>query len=287
MIVISALIILWISGFDGHRDTPFEALHCILLGVVKYLYRDAIASVPSGQHSNLYARWASFDTRGLYCAPVQPVTMVQYARSLVGKEFRVVLQAAPFVLFEYISPEHRQLWTLSAHLSSYIFQHEITNKAEYLAELKTLVDRFLAQIIKMTAQWSNKPKLHMLTHLAYSIERFGPAILFATEIFESFNGVLRAASVHTNRHSPGRDIATSFLDDNLLRVLVTGASFEDSKLNIRTCAGPKVLEVFEAPAIQKGLGWNPDWDKATEISARCKGGINSTFPIPKMPAHSK
>lgn len=233
------------------------------------MYRDAIASIPAGQHQQLYAQWASFDTSGLYCPPIQPVTMVQYARSLVGKEFRVVLQAAPFVLFQYISSEHRVLWTLLAHLASYIFQHEISNKSEYLAELKLLVDRFLAQIVKMSARWTNKPKLHMLTHLAHSIERFGPAILFATEIFESFNGVLRAASVHTNRHSPGRDIATSFLDDALLRVLMTGSTFEDSKLNIRTCAGSKVLQVFDSPAIQKGLGWNKDWDQQTPTKAKC------------------
>ncbi|KAI9631581.1 hypothetical protein KEM48_014232 [Puccinia striiformis f. sp. tritici PST-130] len=62
----------------------------------------------------------------------------------------------------------------------------------------------------MTAQWSNKPKFHMLLHLPASIKRYGPACLFATEKFESFNGVVRNASIHSNRGSPGRDIAITF-----------------------------------------------------------------------------
>lgn len=234
------------------------------------MYRDAVASIPAAQHFKLHAQWASFDTSGLSCAPVRPVTMVQYARSLVGKEFRVVLQAAPYILFDYIFQDHRELWTLLSHLCCYIFQPQISNKAVYLEELQNLVNRFLAHIFKMTTQWTNKPKLHMLTHLAHLIKRFGPAILFATEGFESFNGVLRAASIHTNRQSSGRDIATSFLEDNLLCALLTGATFEDSKLNIRSCAGVKVLGVFESPAIQKALGWNPEWDQQTKFSVRCE-----------------
>lgn len=52
-----------------------------------------------------------------------------------------------------------------------------------------------------------KPKFHFLVHLTSYIRRFGPALLFSTERFESFNGVFRAASMFSNRHSPSRDIA--------------------------------------------------------------------------------
>lgn len=107
--------------------------------------------------------------------------MVKYCGSLVGKEFRVVLQAAPFILFPYISQESLHVWTLLAHLGSYILQPKISNKGQYLVELKVVTNRFLRALIHTTSQWTNKPKIHMLTHLAFAIERFGPAALFSTE----------------------------------------------------------------------------------------------------------
>lgn len=59
-------------------------------------------------------------------------------------------------------------------------------------------------------------------HLGDHIRRFGPAILFATESFESFNSVIRAKSVHSNRQAPSRDIAFAFAHANRVRSLVCG-----------------------------------------------------------------
>lgn len=38
-------LISFLSAFDGHQDTPVEALHVVLLGVAKYLYRDMVAGL--------------------------------------------------------------------------------------------------------------------------------------------------------------------------------------------------------------------------------------------------
>ncbi|KAG0141563.1 hypothetical protein CROQUDRAFT_26617, partial [Cronartium quercuum f. sp. fusiforme G11] len=64
--------------------------------------------------------------------PVQPITMTQFANSMVGKEFRVVVQAAPFVLFPYLTGEKCHLWTLLAKMYSYVFQTELSKKDHYL-----------------------------------------------------------------------------------------------------------------------------------------------------------
>ena len=100
----------------------------------------------------------------------------------------------------------------------------------------------------------------MLIHLACSIKRFGPPALYATQTEESYNGVMRKSSVHSNRQSPGRDIATNFNNYNLARLLLSGGLFHDSHLNILTKAGPGVLKYFEKKTIQKGLGWNSTWN---------------------------
>lgn len=94
----------------------------------------------------------------------------------------------------------------------------------------------------------------MLTHLASSIERFGPPSLSTTETFEGYNGVTRNASVHSNRQAPGRDIANSYNNERLLKILLSGGSFVDSKLGMRATASAKLCDLFRHGEIRKGLG---------------------------------
>ncbi|KAH9820635.1 hypothetical protein DFH28DRAFT_1218091 [Melampsora americana] len=212
-----------LDGFDGHLDTPVEILHVVLLGVVKYLFRDAMDNLSDAALPSVMARWKSFDPKGLNIPPIQPKTMTHHYQSLVGKDFRTVLQTVPFVLFPHFSQARRHL-------------------------------------IYWTAQWTNKPKFHMLIHLVESIDRFGPLLLCATETFESFNGILRWASVRSNRHNPGLQIATTFMYSRLLRLLFSGASFWDYKKNCRATAGKEVVKLFSNnPWIQKDLGYNSKW----------------------------
>jgi hypothetical protein len=69
----------------------------------------------------------------------------------------------------------------------------------------------------------------MLIHLPESILRYGPASLFATEKFESYNGVLRNTSIHSNRHSPGQDISITFSNYHSFRQILSGSTFCDQK----------------------------------------------------------
>ena len=65
-------------------------------------------------------------------------------------------------------------------------------------------------------------------HLPDHIRRFGPAMLFATEAFESFNAIIRGKSVHSNRHAPSRDIAHAFAESNGVRHILSGGRFQKS-----------------------------------------------------------
>jgi hypothetical protein len=94
------------------------------------------------------------------------------------------------------------------------------------ATLEYEIQQFLIRTAKWTAAWFNKPKFHILVHLPDHIRRFGPAILFATEAFESFNAVIRAKSIHSNRQAPSRDIARAFAQGNRIRHLVSGGLFQ-------------------------------------------------------------
>ncbi|KAG0139413.1 hypothetical protein CROQUDRAFT_15724, partial [Cronartium quercuum f. sp. fusiforme G11] len=68
----------------------------------------------------------------------------------------------------------------------------------------------------------NKPKIHQLQHLVDMIQQLGPAPLFGTKKFKSYNTVLCEASVHSNHQSPSHDIATTFMTANLLCMLLSG-----------------------------------------------------------------
>ncbi|KAH9815167.1 hypothetical protein DFH28DRAFT_1107682 [Melampsora americana] len=243
-----------LTGFDGHADTPVESLHVVLLGVTKYLYRDMIAKLSTAELFTIQGRWELFEISGLNVAPIQSRNMVHYANSLLGKDFCVVLQAAPFVFFDFLSNDYRHCWISLAHISLYIFQTQIFDKQAYLADLNVVVACFLNQLVHLTAPWTNKPKFHMLTHLSFSVDRFGPPSLFLTEKMEAQNGVTRIASVHSNRHAPGKDISNTFNNRRLLRMLISGGSFFDRKLGFRATASKLFRDMFNTKEIRQSLG---------------------------------
>ncbi|KAJ4465772.1 hypothetical protein C8J55DRAFT_410230, partial [Lentinula edodes] len=167
-------------GLNPHQDTPVEVLHVCLLGVVKYFWRDAVARTKK-DHDILIARLASFDTTGLGISPLAGRTLVTYAGSLTGRDFRAVVQVAPFVLHGLIMDDQLELWKSLSALCTLIWQPKINDIDQYLEELKKTIDHFLDCSCCLTSRWFNKPKFHVLLHLPDHIRRFGPTMLFATE----------------------------------------------------------------------------------------------------------
>jgi hypothetical protein len=117
----------------------------------------------------LTALWYSFNTKSLNIPSIRPDSMVQYSSSIIGKDFRIILQAAPFIFFQFMTPSRIKIWTSLCNLASLIFQTHIDDMSVYIADLKNLIDIFLNQIIQDSGQWVNKPKFHMLLHLPDSI----------------------------------------------------------------------------------------------------------------------
>ncbi|KAI0670253.1 hypothetical protein C8Q78DRAFT_975449 [Trametes maxima] len=217
-----------IKGLDAHQDTPVEILHVVLLGFVKYFWRDLV----QGQLKNkdkekelLITRLSSLDVSGLGLSPLAGRTLVQYAGSLTGRDFRAISQVAPFVIYDMVSPECYEAWASLSRLVPLIWQPVIEDVKDHLKTLDEAIKNFLLCTAQWNVRWFNKPKFHIIIHLVDHICRFGPASLFATEAFESFNAVIRAKSVHSNRQAPSRDIARSFAQGNRIRHLLSGGYF--------------------------------------------------------------
>ncbi|KAK7037199.1 hypothetical protein R3P38DRAFT_3481335 [Favolaschia claudopus] len=217
-----------IKGLDPHQDTPVEILHVILLGFVKYLWRDLVQlqlNKKEDKKALLMTRLSSLDVSGLGISPLAGRTLVQYSGSLVGRDFRAIAQVAPFVVYDLVSDECFKTWQALSKLVPLVWQPNIENIDSHIALLTAEIENFLLCAARWTNRWFNKPKFHIIVHLPAHIRRFGPAILFATEAFESFNAIIRQKSVHSNRHAPSRDIAQGFAQGNRIRHLLSGGLF--------------------------------------------------------------
>ncbi|KAL6306470.1 hypothetical protein BKA93DRAFT_840752 [Sparassis latifolia] len=192
-----------IKGFDPHCDTPVEILHVILLGFVKYMWRDVVQNQLKNKDDkkNLLATClSSLDVSGLGISALAGNTLVQYCGSLTGRDFCAIAQAAPFVIYDLVPADCLETWVALSKLIPLIWQPEIENLDVHLNVLEHEMRHFMLCAARWTIRWFNKPKFHIFLHLIEHIRWFEPAILFATEAFESFNAIIRAKSGNRIRH---------------------------------------------------------------------------------------
>lgn len=112
-----------------------EILHVILLGFVKYFWRDAVSRQSKSGKEILKARINSFDASSLGLAAPRGNTLVQYAGSLTGRDFRLVVQIAPAVLYGLIPDAAYEAWLALCRLVPLAYQPEILDLSDYLVSL--------------------------------------------------------------------------------------------------------------------------------------------------------
>jgi len=114
------------------------------------------------------------------------------------------------------------------------------------SKLSTTIEAFL----NITAECSpsiliSKPKFHFLVHLPAYIRRFGLALIFSTERYESFNHVFRLTCIHSNRQAPSRDSCNTFASHDTTKHIVTGGSWIDNTTGKWVRAGSKILAFMQ------------------------------------------
>jgi len=99
-----------------------------------------------------------------------------------------------------------------------------------------------------------KYKLHVLSHIKEDIRRFGPAILFATEIFECWNVVFRLCSILSNHQAPSCDIANTLADMERFKHQVSGGWWKTTAGYVQ--AGSNIRNfLLRHRELQRRLGW--------------------------------
>lgn len=119
-------------GFDPHQDTPVEILHVILLGFVKYYWRDAMVQLSDEQKTILTHRLSSLDVSALGVSPLVEDTLVKYAHSLTGSNFHIIAQVALFVLYNLLPKQAYDAWLALSVLIPLVWQPAIEDIESYL-----------------------------------------------------------------------------------------------------------------------------------------------------------
>ncbi|KAF8524727.1 hypothetical protein JB92DRAFT_2703097 [Gautieria morchelliformis] len=287
--------ILTIRGLDPHRDTPVEILHTVLLGSVKYIWHSLHASINDMQREQFITRLQCTDIRGLSVPPIRASYMSQNRNGLVGKHFKTLMQTMLFHVHGIVPSAMFKLINSMGKLGAVLWYHSIPNLDQYLGDLRILIANVLdAFDLVDPARILEKGKLHILAHLVEDVERFGPAIRYATEVFESFNHVFRMCSVLSNHQSPGQDIARKCASLERVKHILS-SSFWLTKDGEWVQAAPQVRGIVKRHSIiQTHLGWAPPptWSpgimtpgpKNTRVlclwTEICNNGDKVLFPIP-------
>ncbi|KAI9435191.1 hypothetical protein H4582DRAFT_1768182, partial [Lactarius indigo] len=243
-------------GFNIHLDTPTEILHTVLLSVVKYYWAQTIWYLKNrSKNTTLFqTRLASVDWNGLNAPSTDAEYMCQYHGSLIGKHFKSLAQVMPFVIYGLVHEDVLHAWNIIGTLLVLLWHTEIGDLEHYLASLTKTIEDFL-NVTAMCAPsiLISKPKFHFLVHLPAFIRRFGPAILFSTERYESFNHVFRLSCIYSNRQAPSRDSCNTFAAQSRIKHIATGGYWLDSHTRTWIRAGQRILNYTST--YDEALNW--------------------------------
>ncbi|KAN0136748.1 hypothetical protein V8E53_005518 [Lactarius tabidus] len=244
------------SGFNIHLDTPTEILHTVLLGVVKYYWAQTIWYLKNRSKSlNLFQiRLASVEWNGLNAPSTDAAYICQYHGSLIGKHFKGLAQVMPFLVYDLVPENVLHAWNIIGALVVLLWHTEIEDVECYLSSLTQIIGDFL----NITAKCSpsiliSKPNFHFLIHLPAFIRRFGPAILFSTERYESFNHVFCLSYIYSNRQAPSRDSCNTFAAQDRIKHISTGGYWLDTDTGQWVQAGQTILDYVSTH--DEALSW--------------------------------
>ncbi|KAJ7429260.1 hypothetical protein B0H11DRAFT_2167409 [Mycena galericulata] len=242
---------LTMKGFDPTRDTPVEILHTILLGIVKYIWHISHTPWSDEQKRTCALHLQSTTTYGLSIHAIRANYIMQYAGSLIGCQFKTIVQTNIFHVHGLVTDHQFMAWRAAGELSTLLWFPEIRNLAEFMHLLPPYFA--VANVLDIFAvidpsKIVTKIKYHLLIHLDDDTVEFGPLLSVITKIFECFNGVFR--------FSPSHDIAIQLGDQEGLKHRLTGGWWNHGSSRDWCRAGPGVRHFMgKHPILQRLLGW--------------------------------
>ncbi|KAJ2922664.1 hypothetical protein H1R20_g14407, partial [Candolleomyces eurysporus] len=214
---------------DITQDTPVEILHTVLLGVVKYSWHGTHTPWKDAEKSLYSSRLQSTDTKGLSIPAIRAGYIMQYANSLIGRQFRILVQTNTFHVHDLVSKNQYQFIKAIGVLAALLWVPEIQNMDEYLSDIEVATANVLDSAALIDpSKITTKIKYHLLTHAVDDIKRVGPLVGVATESYESFNVIFRHCSILSNHLAPSRDIAYQLAKQETFKHLMFGGWWKEA-----------------------------------------------------------
>lgn len=120
-----------VLGYDPNMDSPVEILHTVLLGVQKYAWSMACSEVSQANMSLWQARLESVSIDGMSIDPIAAEYIIQYRRSLIGRQLKAISQTVAFTLHGLVSDKMRTMWVAAGHMISMLWYPEIDDIDSY------------------------------------------------------------------------------------------------------------------------------------------------------------
>jgi hypothetical protein len=128
------------AGLDPNLDTPVELLHTVLLGAIKYIWSLTCSWLTTSKLLDTFqARLASISVRGLNCTPIRASYLVQYRGSLIGRQFKQIIQVAPFAVYGLVNENLFNAWLAAGRMTATMWFPEIDNMTEYCVRCLSLL----------------------------------------------------------------------------------------------------------------------------------------------------
>ncbi|EGN93454.1 hypothetical protein SERLA73DRAFT_64084 [Serpula lacrymans var. lacrymans S7.3] len=128
--------LLGMPGMDIHQDTPTKILHTVLLGVAKYFWGQTVWLLDEAHLLTTFQRCLeSINKDGLNYPTLGAEYICRFKGSLIGKHFKSLAQVMPYLIYNLVSSDVLDGWTVLGDLIVLLWHTRIDNTNEYLVRI--------------------------------------------------------------------------------------------------------------------------------------------------------
>lgn len=203
------LNLLQFQYLEPFSDFPFDILHSVYLGLVKHALTDTFGEFDSTKKENFLKYYNQLNMSGITYLPKGNI--IRTIHSMTGKDFKAIAKVMYVCLLNVEDSKiYLNAWNYISYVTKFVNLKNITPKL--LDNFENFIKPAVEFIGKTFPTLSTSVKLHLCLHIKDNISRHGTPLGYSTEVFESFNKILRAYISRTNQHNYSNDAISKYYE---------------------------------------------------------------------------